>query len=142
MNKEITIRAMKMGDIGNAIELWKESFQAGFSASFDSKEMIEKYMKRNCGLSSVAIINNQLVGALMCGHDGRRGSIYHTAVFDKFRGCSIGKLMEKRSINELRKEGITTGFLFININNPGSREFWESSGWEVIEEVRYLYKQF
>ena len=50
--------------------------------------------------------------------------------------------MEQRSISQLKNIGITTGFLFININNPGSKEFWTSIGWTVVEDVKYLYKQF
>lgn len=78
----------------------------------------------------------------MCGHDGRRGSIYHTAVDKKYRFLGIGRKMEERSLEELKKLGISTGFLFINVNNPGSKEFWESIGWTVINDVKYLYKEF
>lgn len=84
----------------------------------------------------------KIVGALMCGHDGRRGSIYHTAVYDEYRNKGIGKRMEQRSLEELRRVGITTGFLFINVNNPGSEEFWNSIGWTVIPNIKYLYKEF
>ena len=84
----------------------------------------------------------KIIGALLCGHDGRRGSIYNTAVYNEHRMRGIGKMMEERSLSELKKIGITTGFLFINVKNTGSKEFWNSIGWEVIEDVRYLYKEF
>ncbi len=90
----------------------------------------------------VAFEGDVLVGALLCGHDGRRGSFYHTAVYPSHRGLGIGKLMEQRALHELKNAGITTGFLFVNLNNPGSKAFWESIGWRVIEDVRYLYKEF
>lgn len=94
-------------------------------------------------MSSVACTKEgEIVGALMCGHDGRRGSIYHTAVYDEYRNEGIGRRMEQRSLEKLKEVGITTGFLFINVNNPGSEDFWNSMGWTVIPDIKYLYKQF
>jgi len=143
MNDEIVIRVMRETDLDEALKLWRISFNAGFSTNFDTKEILIKYLNRNTEFSSVACtMDGRIVGALMCGHDGRRGSIYHTAVYNEYRKKGIGRKMEQRSISELKNIGITTGFLFININNPGSKEFWDSIGWTVIPEVKYLYKEF
>lgn len=142
MSHEVSIEVMNKSHINEALKLWKQSFNRGFSEGFDTYEVIENYLKRNPNFSTVAYVDDKLVGALMCGHDGRRGSIYHTAVYPEYRGLGIGKKMEERSINQLRKIGVTTGFLFINVNNPGSKEFWESIGWQVISDIRYLYKEF
>lgn len=143
INNEIVIRAMKESDLDEALKLWRISFKAGFSTHFDTKEILIKYLNRNPELSSVACTKGgKIVGALMCGHDGRRGSIYHTAVYDEYRNKGIGREMEKRSLEELKKVGITTGFLFINTNNPGSEAFWNSIGWTVIPDIKYLYKEF
>lgn len=143
MDNEIVIRAMKESDLEEALKLWRISFNAGFSTNFDSKEVLIKYLNRNPELSSVACTRDEeIVGALMCGHDGRRGSIYHTAVYKEYRNKGIGRRLEQRSLEELKKVGISTGFLFINVNNPGSQEFWNSIGWTVIPDVNYLYKEF
>lgn len=143
MDVKIEIRAMEEADLDQALDLWKVSFNAGFSSSFDTKDRLSYYLNRNPSLSSVACLENgKLVAALLCGHDGRRGSIYHTAVYNEYRKKGIGRKMEERSLLELNKIGITTGFLFINTNNPGSKNFWQSLGWKVINDVKYLYKQF
>lgn len=134
---------MKESDLEQALELWKISFDAGFSSSFNKKEILVNYLNTNSGISSVACTHEgKIIGALLCGHDGRRGSIYNTAVYNEHRMKGIGKMMEERSLSELKKIGITIGFLFINVKNTGSKEFWNSIGWEVIEDVRYLYKEF
>lgn len=143
MENGIIIREMHKSDLEESLILWKAAFKAGFSSEFDKISMLESYLDRNPNFSSVAYdANGSLIGALLCGHDGRRGSIYHTAVSKTHRGLGIGHLMEVRSTNELKKIGITTGFLFINVNNPGSKEFWKKTGWELIEDIRYLYKEF
>jgi len=142
MTDEIIIRELRSEDLEDALNLWKISFAAGFSSSFDKRDVLERYLIRNPGLSTAAFVkDNRLIGALLCGHDGRRGSIYHTAVYPDYRGMNIGRKMEARALEKLRDEGITTGFLFINVKNPGSKEFWETIGWSVAEEVRYLYKE-
>lgn len=143
MNDEIVIREMKKCDLEESLKLWRISFNAGFSTNFDTKEILIKYLNRNPKFSSVACTKDEkIVGALMCGHDGRRGSIYHTAVYNEYRNKGIGRRMEQRSLAELKKVGITTGFLFININNHGSEEFWDSIGWTVFPDIKYLYKEF
>lgn len=143
------IREMIKDDINEALEIWKKAFNAGFSAGFDTYEVIERYLERNSGFSTVAVeddesskFHSRIVGALLCGHDGRRGSIYHTAVIPEMRGHEIGKKMQERATKELSKIGIHSGFLFINVKNIGSREFWESVGWKVIEDIKYMYKEF
>ncbi|QOR35221.1 GNAT family N-acetyltransferase [Clostridium sp. 'deep sea'] len=139
MDVKIEIRAMEEADLDQALDLWKVSFNAGFSSSFDTKDRLSYYLNRNPSLSSVACLENgKLVAALLCGHDGRRGSIYHTAVYNEYRKKGIGRKMEERSLLELNKIGITTGFLFINTNNPGSKNFWQSLGWKVINDVKRL----
>lgn len=143
ISNEIIIRAMEESDVEEALGLWRVSFNTGFSTSFDTKEIILRYLKRNPKMSSIACTKDgKIIGALMCGHDGRRGSIYHTAVYKEYRNKGIGRRMEERSLEELKKVDITSGFLFINVKNPGSKEFWNSIGWTVIEDIKYLYKEF
>lgn len=143
MLHDIVIRPMTENDLIQALDLWRISFNAGFSSGFDSVEILTKYLRRNPGFSTVACLNSgKVIGALMCGHDGRRGSIYHTAVYEDYRKNGIGKMMEERSLAELKKIGITTGFLFINVKNPGSEEFWTTIGWTVFNDIKYLYKEF
>lgn len=140
---EINIREMTINDIDEALAIWRKAFNAGFSSSFDTHDTIERYLNRNPGFSTVACQENgQIVGALMCGHDGRRGSIYNTAVIPEYRNQGIGRLMQNRSLKALSEIGIHSCFLFINVKNPGSKEFWTKIGWEVIEDVKYLYKSF
>jgi len=139
----IIVRAMTESDLDQAIDLWRTAFNAGFSARFDTKPGLVRYLHRNPDLSSVACTEDgKVIGALLCGHDGRRGSIYNVAVAHGFRRQGIGQRMEQRSLAELKKVGINSGFLFVNESNPGSREFWSSIGWSVIPEVKYLYKEF
>lgn len=72
----------------------------------DSRENIERYLNPNQGLSFKAIKNKELVGTILCGHDGRRGYINHLAVRDSDRTQGIGRKLVEISLDELRKQGI------------------------------------
>jgi hypothetical protein len=49
-------------------------------AEGDSEQEVKEYLLRNPGLSRVAVNGDMIVGAALCGYDGRRGLIYHLAV--------------------------------------------------------------
>ncbi|MGH4137724.1 hypothetical protein [Clostridium sp.] len=75
-----------------------------------------------------------IIGFLLCGHDGIRGFIYHVAVYDKYEIRRISKMMVDRSLSELKKVGINTGYIFTPNSTFGCEEFWDSIGWTVIPD--------
>jgi ribosomal protein S18 acetylase RimI-like enzyme len=76
-----------------------------------------------------------LAGAVLCGHDGRRGFIYHLAVAPTFRGRAVGKLLLADCINGLRKARIKRAIILVAGDNPTGHEFWLRNGWEDIAEA-------
>ena len=142
MPDDIIIRAMEEADINAAIAFWKASFRPESSAAHETFDIMARYLKRNPGLSLVACdTQGHLIGTLLCGHDGRRGSIFHVAVDSAFRRRGIANRMQQHALEALRAEGIRSAFLLVTTRNPGSQEFWLSVGWEVRPDVRYLAKQ-
>lgn len=59
----------------------------------DSQENIAGFLERNPNLSFVAVANGKIIGTVLCGHDGRRGYIYHVMVSDAYRNQGIGKAL-------------------------------------------------
>lgn len=55
----------------------------------------------------MAYEDDQLVGAILSGHDGRRGYIYHTVVLPEYRGQGIASNLVDMAVEALQKEGIT-----------------------------------
>jgi len=138
----IIIDAMRAEDVSEACALWYAIPELGVSRAFDTPERIGIYLERNPRISSVARHDHRIVGAVMCGHDGRRGSIYHTGVLPEFRGRGIGERMVRRSLSCLRDLGITTAFLFTHERNTGAQAFWRRIGWEYCPWVQYHYREF
>ena len=46
------------------------------------------------------------MGSILCGHDGRRGYIYHTAVLSDYRGRGIGTELVQAALKGLEEAGI------------------------------------
>lgn len=84
----------------------------GLNSTDDSREGIDKYLKRNPTSSFVAEDDGKIVGVIMSGHDGRRGYIHHTAVLPKYRNQGVAKKLVDNAMNALDKEGINkVGFV-------------------------------
>ena len=76
---DLNIRVMTEDDYDSVARIWTNSSGVGVNPD-DSKENISKYLERNPNTSFVAIENNEIIGAILAGHDGYRGFIHHTAV--------------------------------------------------------------
>lgn len=109
---------------------------------FDTRARLAPYLQRNKGLSTVAYADGVLIGTVLCGHDGRRGSLYHMVVAQAFRQRGIARQMVVRSLAGLRAEGIHTAFLFVANDNPAAAAFWMAVGWEVAPHIQYYLAAF
>ena len=134
MNSTATTREFRLADYDAAKKLWKR-VEGVEVAEGDSRRDLEKYLRRNPGLSRVAEEGSQLVGAVLCGHDGRRGLIYHLAIYPEYRRQALGKRLVRECLIALRKEGIKRAIILVAKNNPSGRSFWRSCGWEDLPEA-------
>lgn len=128
---------MKESDYGEVFKLWTATSGMGMRNIDDSKDGISKFLKRNPKTNFIAIEDGRIVGTILCGHDGRRAYIYHTAVEEKYRGRGIGKELVNSVLNSLSKEGINKVALVVFSNNEKGNEFWSSIGWEKREDLNY-----
>ena len=84
----VTIRSMTIEDHPALLVLWRQSAGMKLGPS-DSRDAIDAFLRRNPGLSAVAL-TGLVVGAVLCGHDGRRGYLHHVAVAVPFQRQKIG----------------------------------------------------
>ena len=130
----ITTRDFVIDDYDEAVALWK--LMDGIEiAEGDQREEIDAYLRRNPGFSRVAEDNDQMAGAVLCGHDGRRGYIYHLAVAPAYRGRGVGKLLMGECLARLRSAGLVRSLILVAQNNALAHEFWLGSGWEDVPSV-------
>lgn len=133
----VNIRVMTINDYDAIYDLWINTPGMGLNTTDDSREGIEKYLKRNPTTSFVAECDGKIIGVIMAGHDGRRGFIHHTAVLTEYRQQGIGKRLVDSAIDALEKEGIHKVALVVFKNNEIGNGFWENIGFEIREDLIY-----
>jgi ribosomal protein S18 acetylase RimI-like enzyme len=125
----ITTRELVIADYDSVVALW-HLVEGVEVAEGDSKEEIRVYLARNPGLSRIAEKGGEIVGGVLCGHDGRRGLIYHLAVAPAQHGQGIGKRLVQECLAGLRIAGITRALILVAHDNPSGHSFWLRTGWE------------
>ena len=123
-----TIRCLTMADYEAVLRLWRETEGVGLSES-DAPGPVESFLARNPGLSRVALDGGALVGAVLCGHDGRRGYLHHLAVAKSHRHQGIGKALVAACLADLARAGIPKCNIFLFADNHEGGAFWEHNGW-------------
>ena len=130
----IELRSMEASDYNMVFSLWKESDGLILNAD-DSRESVINFLERNPGLSFLAIDQGNLVGAALCGHDGRHGYIHNLVVKKDHRKTGIGKSLVGRCMFELIKIGIHRCHLYVESGNQEGINFWKKLGWEQRVEI-------
>ena len=132
MSERVTTREFVMADYDDAVALWN-SVEGVEVCEGDSREEIAAYLQRNLGLSRVAEVDGRIVGAALCGHDGRRGWIYHLAVASTHRRQKVGQQLLDSCMKGLRNAGLKRAIILVAGDNPAGHQFWLRNGWENID---------
>jgi ribosomal protein S18 acetylase RimI-like enzyme len=121
----MTFRSMTISDYEYCRALWRDTPGIRLTKA-DSMDAIASYLRRNPGMSFVCVENDEVIGTSMCGHDGRRGYLYHVAVKPEFRGKRIGTRLVEACLARLKEEGIGKCHLFVVAGNALGKAFWAS----------------
>ena len=132
---DILIREMTMEDYDQVYYLWTEIKGFGIRSLDDSKEGVERFLKRKPATSVVAVQNGHVVGNILCGHDGRTGCFYHVCVAPGYRKHGIGYRMVRAAMEALQKEGVSKISLIAFKSNDVGNAFWKGIGWREREDV-------
>lgn len=133
--ENFTLRVMQIADYQSVYDLWMTIDGFAIRSMDDSEEGIRRFLKRNPMTSVVAESDGKIVGAILCGHDGRRGCLYHVCVHEKYRHHGIGSAMVHFCLNALQKEQINTVSLIAFRSNVIGNAFWKKAGWTFREDL-------
>lgn len=134
------IRKMTIDDYDNVYKLWINTPGMGLNDIDDSRSGIEKYLIRNPETCFVAERDNTIVGVIMCGNDGRRGYIHHTAVALSEQNKGIGTALVDAAMDALQNEGVTKVALVVFSKNELGNTFWEKRGFTKRDDLVYRNK--
>lgn len=133
----VVVRPFCMKDYEDVFALWRRSEGVELGAS-DTRAAIAAYVRRNPGLSFVAHRKGQLVGTVLCGHDGRRGYLHHLAVSKRHRRAGLGRRLVDKCLERLRRIDIHKCNIFVFADNLEGMTFWTRTGWTPRPDLRLL----
>ena len=131
------VRIMTIEDYEGVYALWKKIKGFGIRSIDDSKEGVARFLKRNPTTSVVAEKDGRIVGSILCGHDGRRGCLYHVCVDEDYRRNGIGKRMVVFAMKALKEEKINKVSLIAFTENDIGNAFWNTIGWTERLDLNY-----
>ena len=139
---EITTRLVTIDDYDDMLALWKSTEQSkrALNPVDDSREGIERYIKRNPTTCFGAFSGDKLVGVILTGHDGRRALIHHMCVHPDYRRMNIASTLVKLAEEALKAEGIQKIFGLVFKDNDVANAFWERQGYTLRTNLNYRNK--
>lgn len=134
---QFQIRVMTLDDYEEVHALWMTIHGFGIRSIDDSKEGVAAFIRRNPTTSVVATLDGKIIGSILCGHDGRRGCLYHVCVAESYRQHGIGQQMVQVCLNALKAEGINKVNLIAFKTNEVGNRFWRGLGWSLKDNANY-----
>ena len=139
---EYTIRQVTIADYDSIYELWASTEQSRRSLNpvDDSREGIDRYLKRNPNTCFAAVKDDKIIGVILTGHDGRRAIIHHMCVHPDYRRLGIAAHLVSLAEDALKKEGIQKLFCLVFKDNEVANAFWEQQGYSLRTNLNYRNK--
>ena len=131
---------MSESDLPAVLTFWRDMPGVGLNEG-DTPAGLRLYLDRNPGLSLVARHGSQIVGAVLCGHDGRRGYLCHLAVLPEYRRQGLGRLLVDRCLAALASLGVPKCNIFLYTDNGPGEQFWKRCGWSAREDLKVLQRR-
>jgi ribosomal protein S18 acetylase RimI-like enzyme len=124
----IEVREFLPSDYDAVRLLWRDA-DGVVLREVDDRDPVTRYLERNPGLSFVACDGAEVIGAVLCGTDGRRGYLQHLAVASTHRRRGVGRTLAERATEALAERGVDKCHLMVLPANAGARTFWQRLGW-------------
>jgi ribosomal protein S18 acetylase RimI-like enzyme len=136
---DVRLRPFRIADYERVMRLWKKTEGIGLNES-DTREAVAAFLRRNPGMSAIAVSGSQVVAAILCGHDGRRGYLHHLAVARGWRRQGLGRSLVAFCLDKLHSAGIPKCNLFLFSDNHSGKAFWKGLGWQVRPDLRLVQR--
>ncbi len=142
MENAITYRTLLISDYDELYGMWiqVEQTKRALNPVDDSREGITRYIQRNPNTCIAAISGGKIVGAILTGHDGRRGLIHHLCVHPDFQRRGIARALVTKAEEAIKKEGIQKIFCLVFKDNDTANSFWENMGYSIRTNLNYRNK--
>ncbi len=137
-----TTRLITIEDYDGILKLWNSTEQTrrAMNPVDDTREGIDRYLKRNPNTCFAAIVDGEIVGVILTGHDGRRAIVHHMCVQENYRRMGIATKLVSLAEEALKAEGIQKVFGLVFKDNDLANGFWENQGYSLRTNLNYRNK--
>jgi ribosomal protein S18 acetylase RimI-like enzyme len=133
----IALRPATADDITDVLEFWRDA--TAEPSTTDDADGIAALLARAPGSLIVAIEGDVIVGSVVAGWDGWRGTIYRLAVAPAARRQGIATRLVDAAEQQLRDLGARRMHLIVSIaGGAGADAFWKAAGYEPTSQVRMV----
>ncbi len=124
----VTIRAASTTDGPGVLALWRD---AGAEPSHtDDVDSLARLIAHDPGALIVAECDGRIVGSVVAGWDGWRGSIYRLVVAPSHRRQGLGRRLVAEAEERLAEAGAVRLQAIVVDSDARAIAFWRSTGWE------------
>jgi ribosomal protein S18 acetylase RimI-like enzyme len=124
-------------DAPAVIALWLEA--EAQPSHTDNVESVRRLIERDPAALIVAEVDDRLVGSVIAGWDGWRGSIYRLAVVPDHRRRGLGRQLVRRAEERLARVGAVRCQAIVVETEKQAVAFWRASAWEQqTERLRFV----
>jgi ribosomal protein S18 acetylase RimI-like enzyme len=124
---DTTIRMANASDVTAVLELWSE---AGAEPTHtDDAESLNRLVTRDAAALFVAEYDGRVVGSVIAGSDGWRGSVYRLVVAPDHRRHGLGTDLLRHAERRLHEAGAVRLQAVVVDTDTQAMGFWRASGW-------------
>ncbi|WP_045047536.1 GNAT family acetyltransferase [Rouxiella chamberiensis] len=127
------IRVFKQEDFEEVLTIWE---RCDLLRPWNDPELdIERKLNHDPELFLVAEVSGEVVGTVMGGYDGHRGSAYYLGVHPEYRGRGIANALMNRLEKKLIARGCPKINLMVRAENDAVISMYEKLDYEVVESI-------
>jgi ribosomal protein S18 acetylase RimI-like enzyme len=131
----ISLSKLESLQIPKLLDFWKENAENDARPE-DNDELVKQLLLHDPEAIIIAFIDDEIVGSVIAGWDGWRGSIYRLAVIKKLKRSGIGSLLMKKAEERLRRLGATRVNAMVLEENEDAKMFYSQLEYEAQEKWR------
>lgn len=133
----VSLRAAQRDDVNAVLALWRDADAE--PTHTDDAAGLATLLERDPDALIVAADEDQLVGSVIAGWDGWRGSIYRLVVAPSHRRRGVGRQLLRAAEDRLGHGGTRRSQAIVGETDAQATAFWRASGWtEQVERLRFV----
>ncbi len=132
---DIPIRPAVTGDLAAVLQLWQE---AADPTSTDTDSALRALVEHDRDALMVAEESGRIVGTVIAGWDGWRGSVYRLVVAPDFRRSGLGRHLVEAAERRLAELGALRTQAVVVGSDSRAMGFWSATEWRLQDgQVRF-----